>query len=96
MLAPGLSVSTHEYALLNILLVRQSKLAAASPGLQVRRSPTFEGEPSGRVSDGNGTVIDYGNEVGCITVFWRDSGDRTVWTRASNGEFDVITAIHQR
>ena len=96
MFAPGLFVSTHEYALQNILLVRQSKLAAASPGLQVCRSPIFDGEPSGRVRDGNGTVIDYGNEIGCITVFWHDSGDRTTWTRASNGEFDVITAIQER
>ena len=96
MFAPGLPVATYQHALQNSRLVRRGELAAASPGLEVRRSPTFEGEQAGRVCDGDGTVLDYGNELGCIAVFWYDSGDRTTWTRASNGEFDVITAIKER
>lgn len=91
MFAPGLPVATYHYALQNALLVRRGQLAAASPGLEVRRSPTFEGEQAGRVCDGDGTVLDHGNELGCIAVYWRDGGDRTTWTRASDGQFDVIT-----
>ena len=92
MFEPDLPVSTRKYALQNSTLVRQIKLAVAFPGLRVRRSPTFDSEPSGRVNDGKGTVVDHGNDIGCITVFWHDCGDQTTWTRASDGEFDVITA----
>ena len=93
---PGLPVATYAYALAHSRLVRQRRLVVASPGLEVKKSPTFAGEPAGRVCDGDGTVLDMGNEIGCISVIWHQAGDRTNWTRASNGEFDVITSEQGR
>jgi hypothetical protein len=84
-------VATQDYAMMHVRRVRIGELAPAFPGLRVRRSPAFDGEPSGRVYDGIGIVMDYGNELGNLSVSWIDYGDRTTWTRASDGKFDVIT-----
>jgi len=67
------------------------RVAVAVPGLAVRKNPRVVGEPTGRVCDGMGMVLTDGNQAGCISVSWIDAGDRTTWTRASDGEFDVIT-----
>lgn len=91
MFPAGCPVATYDYALAHARLVRRGQLAAASPGLEVRRSPTFDGEPSGRVCEGVGHVMDHGNVLGCIAVWWPDVGDRTTWTRASDGKYDVVT-----
>lgn len=87
----GTPVATYRFSMKHIRRVRDGKIAVAYPGLEVRRNPEFKGNPSGRVCDGHGRVVGFENEIGCLSVFWKDSGDKTTWTRASDGEFDVIT-----
>lgn len=89
--AIGVPVATYAFAIRNLASLRCGQIEVAEPGLVVRRSPAFCGDPTGRVYDGEGSVYTCGNDAGCITVYWKDFGDRTTWTRASDGVFDVIT-----
>lgn len=66
--------------------------ACARTGMLVVRHPDFVGEASGRVADGVGWVIDPDFGLGNIAVYWDDSGDRTLWTRAADHGTDVVVA----
>ena len=48
------------------------------------------------MADGPGIVVSQGNELGNISVMWDALGDVTVWTRASDGVYDVITNSRSR
>ena len=61
-------------------------------GLRVAKSPSFPtGEEAGRVGPGVGTVtkVELGN--GNIEVLWHEVGDITLWTRAGEHGFDVVS-----
>ena len=90
------AVAAYGDALKRVKDVRKGRLAVAEPGLRVCKSPTFEGRYDGRVADGPGIVVSQGNELGNISVMWDALGDVTVWTRASDGVYDVITNSHSR
>ena len=72
-------------------LALRGELVVAFRGMRVVKSPCFVGEPSGRVCDGPGVVLDAGNALGCLRVWWEEGCDQTLWTRANRGEYDVVT-----
>ena len=80
-------------ALLHIAEVRQGEAACAVVGMKVAAAPWFpSGQGSGRVGErGTGVVVRANTEAKTIMVRW-DCGDRTVWTRASWEESDVVAA----
>lgn len=66
-------------------------MQCAFVGLSVVRSPGFEGDPSGRVGNGVGRVVDPDFGLGNISVYWSDDGDYTQWTRAGPHGMDVVS-----
>ena len=88
----GTPVASYGFSLKNVLELRDGTFAVAYPGLEVVRNPDFKGDATGRVCDGLGRIVGFENELGCLSVFWKTFGDKTTWTRASDGEFDVVTS----
>jgi len=73
-------------------LASRDDVILAREGMVVFKNPDFpKGEESGRVCDGPGKILCVSTVVGGLDVHWIDRDDRTIWTRAGIGGFDVVS-----
>lgn len=87
-----LPVGSLEYCAAHVHAVARGEVVCAVEGMHVVRSPRFPDgeEQAGRVQDGVGQVVDVNVGLENIGVEWKETGDRTVWTRAGTHGFDVV------
>ena len=89
-------VACTTFALDNMFRWMRGEFVCAKRGMLVEKSPSFPaGQESGRVGRGVGVVVDDDSDAKTIHVYWREEGDHTVWTRASEAGMDVIVYVQK-
>ena len=60
-------------------------------GMRVVAADDFPvGHEAGRVCRGIGVITSVDSEIGTLSVWWELYSEKTVWTRASHGQHDVV------